>query len=122
MATEYQIARADRVDTRPQSDFHVDASHSLSRLPLSQEHIAVAKERVERMAPDLLHMLGLGDPQPGTPLAPVDVVCPSCGAAVANRCTNAVGRDKEKFCTGRVRLAAQTTAPDALIDAINQEA
>lgn len=122
VASRYQIERADRVDTRPQSDFHTDASHSLSRLPLSPEQIAVARERVERMAPDLLHMLGLGDPQPGTPLAPVDVVCPSCGAAVANRCTNAAGRDKEKFCTGRVRLAAQTTAVEALITDIIQEA
>ena len=122
MATRYQIDVAGRRDTKPHTDFHTDAEVLLQRTPPSAEEVAKAKERVQRLAPDLLHMLGLGDPLPGTPLAPVDVVCPNCGAAVANRCTNAVGRDKEKFCTGRVRLAAQTTGADALIDAIIQEA
>lgn len=122
MASQYQIDRAGHRDTAPHSDFHTDADHLLSRQPISDETRAAAFRVVQMWAPDLLHMLGLGGPQPGEPLAPIDVVCPGCGSAATNRCTNAAGRDKEKFCTSRIRFAANTTAADVLIDDVLQEA
>ncbi len=106
MATEYQIARASQRDTKPQTDLHNDANTLLQRYPISPEDLALALGRLQRQAPDLIHMLGLGGPAAGEPLAPIDVDCPDCTGTVSNRCVNSAGRDVEKFHIGRVRLAA----------------
>lgn len=106
MASQYQIDRAVRPDTRPHSDLHTDADHLLARQRISDDDRAAALTYMQRAAPDLIHMLGLGGPVPGEPLSPIDVDCPDCTGTATNRCTSDVGRDVEKFHIGRVRLAA----------------
>lgn len=122
MASRYQIDKAGRPDTKPHADLHTEADIMLTRYALTDDDRAAALALLQRKAPDLIHMLGLGDPQPGTPLAPVDVMCPDCFSKPTYRCTNAQGRDNEKFHVGRIRLAKQTTEVDALITAIIEEA
>lgn len=122
VASRYQIDKAGRPDTNPHSDLHTDADHLLARYRITDEDRAAALALLERKAPDLIHMLGLGGPTPGEPLAPIDVDCPDCLGTATNRCVNTAGRDNEKFHIGRVRLAAQKTAVEALISDIIQEA
>lgn len=89
--------------------------------PHSPEVLAKALETMERLAPDLIEMLGLREPEPGNS-RPIDIHCPSCPASPGGRCVSKAGNEIGHFHRARVRKAADTVAADQLVQQILEEA
>lgn len=84
---DYVEQRKPRV-ANPSADLHQD---TLIWTPPSAEEVAAAHRYIEAHAPDLLDVLGLGEPVQR--VRPLDVACPSCGAAARRRCVSPQGND-----------------------------